>query len=373
MRLTTLASLFFFAMSSSFAANTNQQYFLYVGSYTRQILVYDFDPATGTVKLDGPAGQVDSPSWITADPSFKYMYAVSELNGKPGGVASFSIDRTSGMLTKLNQMPSGGMAPCFVTTDHTGKMVMVANYVTGGVSAYPVKEDGSLGEMSSLMTAIGHGPNHARQEGPHAHEVVVNADNKMVYVPDLGLDQVRMYQIDPAKATLAPHNPPAIKQDPGFGPRHLAFSPDGSIAYLVNELKSEVSVFRHDKATGNLTKIEDVSSVPPGFHGTNGPAEILVAASDKYVYATNRGADTIAVFSVAPGTGKLTLIQTVSAQGHMPRGLAIAPGGKFMLVGNQDTNNFATYSIDPESGKLTATGTVIQQGSPVAFLFVPKG
>ncbi len=372
MRLPALAALFAFAAMSSFAANSDQKYFLYVGSYAHDILVYDFDAATGELKLNGPAGQIDSPSWITADPSFKYLYAVSELDGRPGGVGAFAINRETGMLQKLNQLPSGGGAPCFITTDRTGKMVMAANYMTGGVSAYPVKEDGSLGDMTSLMSAVGHGPNTERQEGPHAHDVVLSPDNSIVYVPDLGLDEIRMFQLDPEKGTLGPHNPPFIKQSPGYGPRHLTFSPDGSFAYLMNELKSVVSVYRHDKTTGNLTKIQDVSSVPSDFQGTNGPAEILVDASGKHVYATNRGADTIAVFSVDHGKGTLHLIQTVPAQGHMPRGLVIAPGGKFILVGNQNTNNFALYSIDSSSGKLTATGTVIQQDSPVSFLFVPK-
>lgn len=354
------------------AANSDQKYFLYVGSYTHEILLYEFDTQTGQVKLDGPAGQIDSPSWITADPSFKYLYAVSELDGRPGGVGAFSINRENGMLTKLNQLPSGGVAPCFVTTDHTGKMVLAANYMTGGVSAYPVKEDGSLGEMTALMTSIGQGPNKERQDGPHAHDVVISSDNKMAYVPDLGLDQLRAYQIDPEKATLAPHDPPFIKQDAGFGPRHLVFSPNGSYAYLMNELKSMLTVFSYDKGTGMLKKLDDVATVPPGHKGFNGPAEILVDASGKFVYGTNRGADTIAVFSVSEDGAKLQLIQTISSEGHMPRGLAIAPGGKFMLVGNQNTNNFAVYSIDAGTGKLTATGSVIQQGSPVAFLFVPK-
>lgn len=371
MRSTVFIS-FLLLFMSSLTANAQQKYFLYVGSYAHEILVYDFDSETGAVKLEGPAGQIDSPSWVSADPSFKYLYAVSELDGKEGGVGAFSIDRATGKLTKLNQLPSGGIAPCYITTDRSGRLVMAANYVTGGVSAYPVQHDGSLGDMSSLMTAIGSGPVQDRQDGPHAHDVVLSPDNKMAYVPDLGLDQIRMFDIDPAKGHLAPHNPPYVQQDKGFGPRHLAFAPNNKYAYLMNELKSVVSVFSYDAGTGMLTKVEDVSSLPEGHEGFNGPAEILVSADGRFVYGTNRGADNIAVFSVEQSSGKLTLIQNISSEGHMPRGLAIAPGGKFILAGNQNTNNFLVYKIDHTTGKLTRTGTEIKQPSPVAFLFVPK-
>jgi 6-phosphogluconolactonase len=371
MRLCALAIFSLFAMSS-FAATSNQtKFFLYVGSYTHEILLYEFDSVTGQLKLDGPAGQVDSPSWVTADPDFKYLYAVSEVENKTGGVAAFAINRENGSLRKLNEVSSGGVAPCHVATDRTGKMVIVANYTSGSVSAYPVKQDGRLGEMGSLMTATGQGPDQ-RQNGPHAHEVVISSDNKLAYVPDLGLDQIRVYQIHTDKGTLSPANPPFVKQDPGFGPRHMAFSPDWSHAYLMNELKSQVSVFTHDKSTGKLTKIQDVSSLPADYAGKNGPAEILVDATGRFVYATNRGADTIAVFAVEPGKGTIKLTQSVPSQGRSPRGLTIDPSGRFMFAGNQDTSNFAVYHIDANSGQLTATGQVISQGSPVAFLFVPK-
>jgi len=348
------------------------KYFLYVGSYSTHIQVYEFDSATGQLKSIGPAGEVENPSWITASPDFRYLYAVSELEGKTGAVAAFSINRSNASLHKLNTLSSAGVAPCHATTDQTGKMVIVANYTTGGASSYPVEQDGRLGDMASLMTAHGHGPNQERQEGPHAHEAVVTSDNKFVYVPDLGLDQIRIYRIDPSHGTLTPNDPPFAKQDPGFGPRHIAFSPDEDFAYVMNELKSTVTVFKRDKANGSLIKIQDVSSVPPDYSGQNGPAEILIDSTGKFVYATNRGADTIAVFAVEPSQHTLRLIQSVSAEGQMPRGLMIDPSGHFMFAGNQKTNNFVIYHIDAHSGQLTATGQVIHQPSPVSFLFVPQ-
>jgi 6-phosphogluconolactonase len=348
------------------------KYILYVGSYGKGVVAYRFDSATGQLQSIGMAGEVANPSFLAADKDFRYLYAVSELEGNTqGAVAGFSIDRSSGALHPLNSLPSGGVAPCHLAVDKTSKMLIVANYTSGGVSAYPIANDGHLGEMSSLMTAKGTGPNSERQEGPHAHEVVISSDNRIAYVPDLGLDQIRLYRLDPSSAKLTPYDPPFIRQSPGMGPRHLAFSPDEKFAYVMNELKSEVSVFSRDTTSGNMTKIQDISSVSPGYAGENGPAEILVDSAGKFVYATNRGADTIAVFSINPADGKLTMVQSISSEGKAPRGLEIDPTGRFMFAGNHNSDRFVIYHIDQHTGKLTPTGQVIHTPSPVAFLFVP--
>ena len=349
------------------------KYILYVGSYGKGIQAYQFDSATGQLKDIGRSGDAVNPSFLAADPDFRYLYAVSEVEGNVnGGVAAFSIDRENGSLRALNSVSSAGVAPCHLAVDKTGKMLIVANYTSGGVSAYPIGHDGRIGEISALLTAKGQGPNAERQEGPHAHEVLISSDNARAYVPDLGLDEIRLYRLDPSKAGLAPNDPPVVKQSPGMGPRHLAFSPDEKFAYVMNELKSEVSVFKHDKATGNMTKVQDVSSIAPGYSGENGPAEILVDSRGKFVYATNRGADNIAVFSIDSYDGTLRQIQLISSEGTMPRGLEIDPSGRFIFAGNQKTDNFVVYHIDPKAGTLTATGQVIHTPSPVAFLFVPS-
>jgi 6-phosphogluconolactonase len=371
-----LASIFLSAItpfpSSGAVKHLDQtKYILYVGSYGKSVMAYRFDAATGQLQTIGMTGEVVNPSFLAADKDFRYLYAVSEVEGGTGAVAAFSIDRSSGSLHALNTQPSGGVAPCHLAVDKDSKMLIVANYGTGGVSAYPIGANGRLGEMSSLMTAKGSGPNTDRQDGPHAHEVVISSDNRIAYVPDLGLDQIRMYRLDPSTAKLTPNDPPFAKQSPGMGPRHLAFTPDEKFAYVMNELKSEVSVFARDAATGNLTKIQDVSSLAPGYAGENGPAEILVDSQGKFVYATNRGEDTIAVFAINPSDGKLTLVQSISAEGKSPRGLEIDPTGSFIFAGNQKTDNFVIYHIDKNTGKLTATGQVMHMPSPVAFLFVP--
>jgi 6-phosphogluconolactonase len=348
------------------------KYILYIGAYGKGITAYRFDAATGQLQSIGMMGEVTNPSFLTADKDFRYLYAVSELEGnKDGAVAGFAIDRTSGALHALNSRSSAGVAPCHLAVDHTSKMVMVANYGTGGVSTFPIEADGRLGEMASLMTAKGSGPDAKRQDGPHAHEVVISNNNQLAYVPDLGLDHIRMYRLDPSAGTLSPNDPAFVQQTPGMGPRHIAFTPDERFAYVINELKSEVSVFSRDSANGNLTKIEDVPSVASGYAGKNGPAEILVDNAGKFVYATNRGEDTIAVFSIDPSDGKLKMVQSIASEGKNPRGLEIDPTGHFIFAGNQDTNNFVIYHLDKNTGKLSPTGEVIHTPSPVAFLFVP--
>ena len=348
------------------------KYILYIGSYGKGVTAYRFDAATGQLQSIGLAGEVTSPSFLATDKDFRYLYAVSELEGKGNGsVAAFAIDRGTGSLHSLNSQSSGGVAPCHLAVDKTSKMVIVANYTSGGVSAYPIEPDGRLGEMSLLMTAQGSGPDAARQEGPHAHEVVISADNRLAYVPDLGLDHIRLYQLAPATAKLTPNNPPFVQQTPGMGPRHLAFTPDEKFAYVMNELKSQVSVFAHNSANGSLMKIQDISSLAPGYAGENAPAEILVDSAGRFVYATNRGEDTIAVFSINGSDGKLTMVQSISSQGKNPRGLEIDPTGSFIFAGNQDSNNFVIYHIEKTTGRLSPTGEVIHTPSPVAFLFVP--
>ena len=372
--LATLASIYLSpAKMFGETKHVNQtKYFLYVGSYGKGISAYKFDASTGQVEPMGLVAEITNPSFLISDEDFKHLYAVSELTGKSdGGVVSFSINREDGSLTPLNHQSSAGLAPCHLAIDKTSKMLMVANYTSGGVSVYPLKEDGSLGEMSGLMTAEGKGPNAKRQEGPHAHEVVVSANNRFAYVPDLGLDHIRIYRIDAAHASLTPNDPAFAKQDPGMGPRHMVFSPDQKFAYVINELKSDVSLFKHDVDSGTLTKVQDFSALPDGYSGENAPAEIVIDHSGKFLYSSNRGAESIAVFAVDRANGTLKQLQVISSEGKMPRGLELDPTEKYMFAGNQTTNNFVVYHVDSKSGKLNPTGQVVNTPSPVSFTFVP--
>ena len=358
--------------SISGAPETNHKsYILYVGNYSSNIYAYRYH--AGSTKLEplNKVGEVVSPSFLATDRDYRYLYAASEVAGNhSGAIAAFAINRTTGVLTALNSRSSEGLAPCHLVVDHTGKMLMAANYTSGSVPVYPIEHDGKLGEISGLMKASGTGPVAKRQEGPHAHETVLSPDNRFVYVPDLGLDQIRIYKLDPAQAKLTPADPPFVKSDPGSGPRHIALSHDGKFAYVIHELKPQVGVFSRDAATGNLTHIQTVSSLPEGFSGHSDPAEILLDKSGKFIYASNRTAGTIAVFAVN-SDGTLKQVQVVDAPGKMPRGVEFDPTGRLLFVGDQTANRFVIYTIDAGTGHLTATGDSYQTPSPVAFQFVP--
>ena len=211
-------------------------YFVYVGIYGKGVYGYRFHVDSGSLEPLGLLGEITNPSFLATDPSYRFLYAASELDGKvDGAVGAFSIDRTNGSLKALNSKSSHGQAPCYVAVDHAGKMVLAANYGTGELIAYPINENGSLGELPQIMTAHGSSVDPQRQEGPHAHESVPSPDNRFVYVPDLGLDHIRIYALDAATQKLAAANPPFAKLHPGNGPRHIAITKDGKFAYVVSE------------------------------------------------------------------------------------------------------------------------------------------
>jgi len=353
-------------------SSSNTKYFVYVGTYGEGIHAYRYDAGSGKLEPLNLVGKVVNPSFLATDRSYKYLYAASEVEGNtPGAVAGFAIDRSTGALTALNSRSAEGLAPCHLAVDHTGKMLIAANYTSGSVPAYPIEADGKLGPLSVLMKASGSGPDKERQEGPHAHETVFSADNRFAYVPDLGLDEIRIYKVDAAHAKLTPNDPPVAKTDPGSGPRHIAISHDGKFAYVIHELIPQVAVFSRDNATGALTRLQTIPSVPDGFKGVSNPAEILIDHKGDYVYASNRVFGAIAVFKIDHATGKLTREQVIETGGEMPRGVELDPSGKLLFVGDQKQNKFILFSVDQSTGKLTKTDRVFEVPSPVSFLFVP--
>jgi 6-phosphogluconolactonase len=353
-------------------SSSNSNYFLYIGTYGEGIYAYRYDAGSGKLEPLNMVGKVANPSFLATDRDFKYLYAASEVEGnKPGAVAGFAIDRTTGALTALNSRSAEGLAPCHLAVDHSGKMLIAANYTSGSVPAFPIEHDGKLGPLSVLMTATGKGPNKQRQEGPHAHETVFSADNRFAYVPDLGLDEIRIYKVDAEHAKLTPNDPAVAKTDPGSGPRHIALSHDGKFAYVIHELIPQVGVFARDNATGALTHLQTISSVPDGFKGISNPAEILIDQAGNYVYASNREYGAIAVFAVDHATGKLSRIQVIETGGDQPRGVELDPSGKLLFVGEQKQNKFMLFKVDAATGKLTLTPHNFAMPSPVSFLFVP--
>jgi 6-phosphogluconolactonase len=369
-RITLLASLGTLSINMSTAAPHHAQYILYVGTYGKGVYGYRYDAVNGSLEPLSLVGEMASPSWVTTDPKHKYLFAVSELDGdNKGSVHSFLIDHASGKLTPVNAQSAEGLAPCHLALDKTGTVLAAANYTSGSVASYPVGTDGKIGAIASLITATGSGADKERQAGPHMHEAVFSANNKFLYVPDLGLDLIHIFRFDQATAKLTEVG--AGKEAPGMGPRHIVFSPDDKFAYVMNELKPAVSVFSHDPATGKLENIQTIASSPENPSGETAPAEVLIDKAGKFVYASNRGPGTIAVFATDQATGKLTLVQTAETGFTQPRGVAFDPTGHTLFVGDQKTDKFITFQIDHATGKLTPTGKTYQVPSPVAFTFVP--
>jgi 6-phosphogluconolactonase len=291
-----------------------------------------------------------------------------------GSVDAFKVDAKTGKLALLNQQPSRGGGPCHVSVDATGKCVMVANYGSGSIASYPVRADGSLNEASTTIQHNGSSVIPGRQSGPHAHVICPSPDNRFALTCDLGLDKVLVYQLDAANAKLAPNNPPFASVAPGSGPRHLAFSKDGKFVYVINEMKLTITAFACEMATATMTEVQTLSTLPANYAATekDSTAEIAVHPSGKYVYGSNRGHDSIAVFTIDAKTGKLTLLQNESTQGKTPRHFAIDPSGRWLLAENQNSDSVVVFAIDSASGKLKPAGQTITVGSPVCAVFVGK-
>ena len=364
------------AAPAAFSQKSSGQKLVYFGTYTRKtskgIYVAKLDSATGKVSEPELAAEVANPSFVTIHPNQKYLYAVSEMGGvAPGGgtVTAFSIERPSGKLTKLNHAATKGTSPCHLNVDKTGRTLVVANYGSGSVAAFPVKADGSLGEAASFIQHKGSSVDKRRQMGPHAHSVNYSANNKYVIAADLGLDEVLVYKVDPATASLTPNDPPFTKVKAGGGPRHFAFHPKGKYAYVINEMGQAVTAFAWDANKGTLKEIQHISTLPDGVTvANNTTAEVVAHPSGKFLYGSNRGHNSIVVYSIGQD-GKLTRVDNTPTQGEIPRGFTIDPSGKWMIVGNQNSDNVVIFSIDQGTGRLTPTGQQLKVEAAVCVRF----
>ena len=351
---------------------------LYVGTYTgdgasRGIYHLSLDRETGLLRSGGLAAETPSPSFLALAPNGRTLYAVNELTelaGRPtGGVTAFARDPVTGALSSLGQQPSRGGAPCYVIVDRAGRYVLVANYVGGNVALLPIGANGALGEATAVVQHTGTGPNAERQERPHAHCIVLDAPNRFAIAADLGADSLFIYRVDDRRGWLTAGEQPALKLRPGAGPRHLAFAPNAPRLYAVNELDSTLVVLDYEPVRGRLTESQTLSTRPAGATGANYPADLHVHPRGHSVYASNRGDDTIAVFSVAPGTGRLALVQTVSTGGKWPRNFAIDPTGSQLIVANQRSDSVVGFRIDPATGRLSESGSRVEIPTPVCLLF----
>lgn len=347
----------------------------YTGGDSKGIYKARLDLAEGKLGEPELVAELKNPSFVAIHPEFDKVYAVSEisdLNGKPtGGVVAFRINPESGKLERINEQPSGGAGPCFVNVDLAGNFVLIANYGGGSVSSYPITEEGGLGESASFVQHEGSSINSQRQEGPHAHSINLDPNNRFAFVADLGLDKVIAYDFSPETGELSANEKLTASTPQGGGPRHFSFHPNRKFAYTNNELTSSVTVLAFDTKQQTMKPIQTISTLPEDFDQNNSTAEVLVHPSGKFVYCSNRGHDSIAVFAVDPKAGTLESKGFVSSGGKTPRNFAIDPSGRYLLAENQSTNNIVVFLIDKESGMLEPTGSEIMVGAPVCIRFLP--
>ena len=356
---------------------------LYIGTYTatgksQGIYVHKFNAETGKLTPLHTVKNVLEPSYLTIDKSRKYLYAANELleyeGKKSGAVSAFAIDQKTGNLQLLNKQPSLGDAPCFITSSENEKFVLVANYLGGNVSVYPIEKDGKLGASVDLAQHTGFGPNKDRQEAAHAHSITLDRNNRFAFAADLGIDKLMIYAFDDKTGKLKPNQMQAFYQTKsGAGPRHFSFHPNGKFAFLINELDLTITSLAYDEKLGTLKEIQTVSTVPAGVSGaSNSCADIHVSPNGKFLYGSNRGHNSIVSYRIDEKTGRLEYIEHVSTGGKKPRNFAIEPNGNFLLVANQDSDNIVVFRVDEKTGKLQSTGVAAQVPVPVCLKFIPS-
>ena len=343
---------------------------VYVGTYTggdsEGIYLLDFDDESGAIALKGLAVAVENPSFLALHPTEPVLYATAR-SGDQDVAASFRIAPETGLLTALNQQSAGGSGPCHVAVTLDGKNAAVANYSDGTVSVYPLEKEGGLGAASAFFQHTGTSANPNRQTGPHAHSVNFDDTGRYLVVADLGIDKLMVYKRE--GGTFVPNDPAFASVAPGAGPRHFAFHPTRPYAYVVNEMGNTVTAFRWDVKTGTLSEVGTVPTLPEGFEGDNTTADIEVHPSGKFVFASNRGHDSIAAFAVDEATGALTPLGQTKSGGVRPRNFTQSSNGAFLLVAHQDTHDIFVFRINQETGELTPTEGKVTVPSPVCLVF----
>lgn len=366
----TLISLTTMAQTS-----TSTDFYLLVGTYTNEqktngIHVYTFDAKTGAFQEKSKVVDITNPSYLTVSDDNKNVYAVSE--GGPGkGVNAYAFDMSTGRLTFLNNGSAGGNGPCYISVDGDKTTVFAGNYGGGSLSATKLKRDGSLSVDSQVIQHEGSSVNKSRQDKPHVHAVVLSPDKKFLLVPDLGTDRVNIYRFNSDDTQpLSPASPAFASVNPGGGPRHLTFHPNGKYAYLILEMQGAVTAF--DYMDGKLEEKQTITMLAPGFTGKVGAADIHVSPDGKFLYGSNRGeANDIVIYAIADD-GQLTLAGRQSSLINTPRNFAIDPTGNFLLVANQNGNDVVIFKRDQKTGLLSPTGKTIQVDKPVCLKFVAR-
>lgn len=352
---------------------------VYIGTYTngksRGIYLLEMNTRSGELRRGGLAAEVAKPSFLVLHPERPLLYAVGELSEfeghKSGAVSAFSISPEDGKLRLLNQQPSGGQGPCYVAVSPTGGHVLVANYSNGSVASLPIREDGGLDKPVSVIQHEGSGPNTKRQQGPHAHSIQPDPAGRYVLAADLGADKLFVYRFNPVTGGLEPNEPPALTATPGAGPRHFTFHPSGRFVYANNELASTVTAMTYAPDRGILRVLQTESTLPDGFEGENTTAQVCVHPSGRFLYVSNRGHDSIAIFGIDAATGRLKPAGHAATRGKTPRNFNIDPSGRWLLAANQQSDSLAVFRIDPANGRLEPAALIEGVPTPVCVLFAP--
>jgi 6-phosphogluconolactonase len=353
----------------------SQNTYLLIGTYTSTksegIYVYKFDTTTAENSFVSVA-KTSNPSFVSISANKKFVYAVNEnddstINPRGGTITALSFNKINGILTEINRQPSGGKHPCYISVDKTGKWVFAGNYSSGTVSMFATNKDGSINKLQQVITHEGSSVNVERQKAPHVHATVLSADNKYLFVPDLGIDKVMIYAVDNKKGTL--NFSSYAKSEPGSGPRHFTFHSNNKYAYLMEELTGTVVVYEINK--GTLKFIQRISDMPKDYTGAMGSADINVSPDGKFLYCSNRGeSNTISIFSINAINGKLTIVGYQSTLGKTPRNFNFDPSGNFLLVANQNTDEIVIFKIDKKTGLLTDSGKRINVPKPVCLQWI---
>ncbi len=367
-----LRLLFILFSFTSVATMLHAKTLVYFGGYARGsdagIHVSTFDPGTGALATPERAANMSQAGFLAIHPDGRHLYAVGER--ERGVVRAFEIDRSTGRLTALNDRSSGGPGPCHVSLDRDGRHVFTANYSGASVSTIRIQRDGTLGEQTARMAYEGSSAHPTRQTKSYAHSANLDPSGRFLIVADLGSDRVFVHRFDPATGALEPNDPPFAAVAPGSGPRHFAFHPDGARGYVVNELSNTITVFDWDAASGALSEKQTISTLPEGFAGESTSAEIVAHPNGRFLYASNRGHDSVAIFSIDAETGKLAAIGHESSGGATPRNFALAPGGRWMLVANQASDTVIVFAVDPERGTLRRHGEPVAVPNPTCVRFL---
>lgn len=361
------------------AAETPKAFRVFLGTYTgpksQGIYISELDLGTGRLSTPQLAAETPNPTFLALHPNRQFLYAANEIGQfggtNSGAVSAFAIDGRTGKLTLLSQAASVGSGPCHLTVDAAGKHVLAANYGGGSVVVLPLRDDFGVGPATSFIQHTGSSVNPRRQKEPHAHSVNLDPANRFAFVADLGLDQLLSYRFDPAEGRLSPNDPAFLTLPPGAGPRHFSFHPSGRQAFVINELDSTLTALDYDPTAGKLTARQTVSTLPAGYQGESTTAEVQVHPNGRFVYGSNRGHDSLAIFRWDAAAGRLELVGHQPSGGQTPRNFGIDPTGSYLLAANQNSDNVVCFRIDPQTGKLTPVGEGASLGSPVCVKFAP--